>query len=540
MPFSVWRGDGLRLDRYAAGGPREVYYSIVQSPKTQEWVSAYPVVTPLLVTPLYAPTLWVDAFRPDHPRWGGVVRVLSEKAAASLICAAAIALFFLALRRHLSAGVSLAFSLLLAFATPVWSLSSQSLWPHGTAQLLLCVALYVLSEPSRDLSRGGLVGLGLVAGLLTANRPQDLPWSAAIAGIVLLRTGRRSAPFWLASASVAMLLAAYNLRYFTSIKGAYGDWAKFGYADIPFRVPDANSLAGLWLSTRGLLFACPFLLWAALLWRRRPRDPQTLPGREVLVCVGALIAFWLFHAAYPYWGGGYTYGPRYMSDALPVLVAGAVPALLGMRLLVEKAAFGVCVAWALFFQGVGAFAYPAGDRGHEQHGVWRLARASVLVAAAHGPAAPHYLSAFLPESWIMSQPLRPEQRSARLEWLEPPPETARPLEVVSFKVAARVGPGESWSSLGGPLGGFGARWRANWKRDDGQVDLGADAWLGLRVGPGERTEKTLRLVAPVHPGRYRLSIEPAQFAFHEWLSLSAAGSGPLVAEVDVRPRVDGD
>jgi hypothetical protein len=392
-----------------------------------------------------------------------------------------------------------------------------------------------------------LIGLGVVAGLLTANRPQDLPWSAAIAGVVLLRSGKRSVPFWAASAGVAVLLAGYNLRYFTSVRGAYGDWAKFGYPDIPFRLPDLNALAGLWVSTRGLLFACPFLIWAALVWWRRPREGNGLPGREILIATGALVAFWLFHASYPYWGGGYTYGPRYMSDAVPVLLAAVVPAWLGMRHVVERAAFGLCVAWALFFQAVGAFAYPAGDSGNEQHGVWSLARSSVLVAAAHGPAAPHYLSSLIPASWVLSEPVRAEQRDARLEWVSPPPAAAEPLEVVSMRVAARVGPGPVWSSLGGPLGGFGARWRARWQREDGQVDVGADAWLGLHVEPGERIEKTLRLVAPVHPGRYVLSVEPAQFAFDHWLGLSVAGSGPaaspasgpLTAELEIRPRIGG-
>ena len=93
LPFRILSGHGLTLDELK-GVPPSVTYSIVRS-RTGSWISFYPVVTPLLVTPLYVPAaLWVAR--------GGdaeTARVLMEKLAASVVAAGSAALLFLVLRR---------------------------------------------------------------------------------------------------------------------------------------------------------------------------------------------------------------------------------------------------------------------------------------------------------------------------------------------------------------------------------------------------------------------------------------------------------
>ena len=73
LPFRILSGHGLALEELK-GVPPSVSYSIVQS-RTGSWISFYPVVTPLLVTPLYVPAAaWVA--RGGDPE---IARVLMEK-----------------------------------------------------------------------------------------------------------------------------------------------------------------------------------------------------------------------------------------------------------------------------------------------------------------------------------------------------------------------------------------------------------------------------------------------------------------------------
>src|ERR1035437_2265403 len=69
LPFRILSGHGLTLEE-PKGIPPSISYSIVRS-RTGSWVSFYPVVTPLLVTPLYVPAaVWVA--RGGGPEIAGV------------------------------------------------------------------------------------------------------------------------------------------------------------------------------------------------------------------------------------------------------------------------------------------------------------------------------------------------------------------------------------------------------------------------------------------------------------------------------------
>ncbi|HTS03156.1 MAG TPA: hypothetical protein VMN04_11570, partial [Thermoanaerobaculia bacterium] len=127
IPFRLLSGHGLTLSAGDAGSP--VAYSIVRS-RTGSFVSFYPVVTALLVTPLYVPVvLWLrggDA---------GVARVLMEKVAASTLAAASVAWLFLALRRLASERIATLLALAYAFGTLTWAVSSQALWLQTSSEL---------------------------------------------------------------------------------------------------------------------------------------------------------------------------------------------------------------------------------------------------------------------------------------------------------------------------------------------------------------------------------------------------------------------
>jgi hypothetical protein len=112
-------GHPMALPRYrpANDDGKAVYYEptaywMIRT-REHELASFYPVVTPLLVAPLYAPAaLWLDARGWEQPHVDRVAEWM-EKLAASILAAAASVLVFLLLRRE---GNRWAMPLALAFA----------------------------------------------------------------------------------------------------------------------------------------------------------------------------------------------------------------------------------------------------------------------------------------------------------------------------------------------------------------------------------------------------------------------------------------
>jgi len=164
-------------------------------------VSLYPVVTPLLVTPLYVPAVaylqlrgWSDA-RLDH-----VAKVM-EKLAASFLAALSASLLYLLLRRRARPPTALLLTVAYAFGTTTWVISSQALWQHAIAEVLVIGALLLLTAPAtatRTIA-AGLLLLGLIAG----NRPPDAILAAALGVYGLSWAGRRLAPLLSAAAAVS-------------------------------------------------------------------------------------------------------------------------------------------------------------------------------------------------------------------------------------------------------------------------------------------------------------------------------------------------
>lgn len=529
IPFGLWHGEGVTLDAHGGKLPPEIGYSIVRS-KHGRWVSLYPIVTPLLVSPLYAPTLWVPWFRPEDPELGSVVRSVMEKLSASVLAALSVAVVFLLLRKRASHRDATFLTAAYAFGTSTWAISSQQLGQHAAAQLLLALCLLILVGV-RPLRLPGLALLGLLAGLLTANRPQDVFFSAAIAWIVLRRHGRRSWPFAVAAGLVAAGLVAYNLTHFSGVTGGYGDYRLPGGGRLEPSFPLLSAIAGLLISNRGLLTFSPFFL--LLLFR-----PRAIAGPrpETAVLATAWACTVLFYASYPGWSGGYTYGPRYLADGLPLLVLFVAGPVASVRSLTGRALLAVSVLFAISLQFVGAFCYPGGDSGNERFGFWSLSRSSPVLAARSGLQPPHFLPLVAP-TLVMRGALSPSDARGELRWAEAPPARALADSRLDLEVEVTNRGRRRWSSLGNWFGRDAVRLAAWWTRDDGRAVPGSartEAWLSGGLDPGETTVKDIRPLAPAVAGSYLLNLGVLQVG-----GVSAApsteGVGALQTIVDVTP-----
>ncbi|HVT17697.1 MAG TPA: hypothetical protein VHQ90_16155 [Thermoanaerobaculia bacterium] len=421
LPFSLWRHGSLSLDSLSPlvtevppGKPFHTPYWLWRSPEGHLF-SVYPIVTPLLLAPLYAPAaaqLWWRGWE----QWRVADRAIEmEKLAAALLAAAGAGALYLLLRRRLPPRRAGVLAAAYALGTGTWSISSQALWQHGTAELLLILAL--LGATARA-SLAATLLTGLTCGLLAANRPPDALLAVAVLAALALERRQITRPAAhaplaalaaiAAIAAIAALAAAvalapflwYNFRVFGHLAGGY---AAIGLASPhPFyHHPLLGGMAGLLVSpAKGLLVFSPFL--AFLVLRLAPRAPEWNAGYRALdLCLALAAAGLLVFYARTDWRGGSCYGPRFLTDLLPALVWLLAP-VVGRLRAAGMAAFALAVALSIAVEAVGAFCYPRGGSdsrlyppsrpwGEIGPEVWSWRGAPVLVEARAGCAPPDLL-----------------------------------------------------------------------------------------------------------------------------------------------------
>jgi hypothetical protein len=379
VPFALLKGGTLLLDPVL---------DVVRTSRRAYWVlparngghaSLFPVVAPLLVTPLYLPAA-IQLARQGWPSAGlDAAGAFMEKLAASCIAAAAAGLMFLLLRRRMRPARALGLTAAFALGTETWMIGSQALWQHGTEELLLIVALLTLTGP---LTAARLALGGAACGLAIAGRPIDALLVAPFAVVAPAWAGRRSAWFFLGASAPLALTAAYNLETFGLLGGGYELFVKAGRRYFEEQSMARGLVEMLFSPDKGLFFYTPFLLLPVYPRRALARTAalpgQGLPGipagasrlaavrrfladrdRALTVLLLAGIVAQLLVYSRSDWRGGTCYGPRYLADCLPLLTWMLAPVVetLAARPL---AIFRVAVLFSIAVQAVGAFCYPLG------------------------------------------------------------------------------------------------------------------------------------------------------------------------------------
>lgn len=310
-------------------------------------VSLYPAVTPLLVAPLYFPAVvWLNAHGWEQPNIDRVAELM-EKFSASLLASIASVLMYLLLRRD-GDRWSLPLALAFAFGTNTWMISSQALWQHGTGEMLVALALLLVVGPA---SRVRIALLGAVCVLMAMNRPPD----GLIAGAILIFVvwSRRRSAFWLLAGGALPLAALlyYNFNFTGSVFGGYGvaraqarNFFQLSWSGVP----------GLLVSpTRGLLIFAPFLVFIPVGLIQRLRSSSSR-GLAVVLSLAVVAQVLLYSQAD--WRAGVSWGPRWLTDLLPVLVWMLAPAPLVLRWRTRRLLILAMVA-SVFVQVGGAFWY---------------------------------------------------------------------------------------------------------------------------------------------------------------------------------------
>lgn len=321
------------------------------------WVSMRPPGSALAAVPFVAGF----AIAHDQPLRDVNMQQLGKLAGAVSVAAAA-ALFFVVCGR-MAPSAAWPATLLFALGTCLYSVASQSLWMHGPAVFWLCAALYFLIGRG-DIPRDHLAA-GFALGCAVLTRPSVAFFAVATIGaFVLLRRWRGLGWLALGGLAPAILLLQYNSRQFGhALLGGYEgeNWME--------RPPWWLGLGGLLIApSRGLLVYSPALVLAPLgAWiLLRQRWAASDATRAVLLTwLGAAIATWVFYGRFFDWLGGFSYGPRYLTETMPVLCLLFALAFERLRAGWPRRAAAALVALSVAVHAVGVF-------GHSGYQDWQV------------------------------------------------------------------------------------------------------------------------------------------------------------------------
>ena len=372
LAVSLARGDGLVLDRYfpehLETRRRLPYWAAYERGHI---VSRYPVGAALLALPFTFPqVLILDSLRPGWDaipaQTGWYWRAIGKNSATLIAALTAIVILYLLHSLELGRAAMPA-TLVVALGSPLWTIASQSLWQHGPVALALACMLALLHSDHPRPWQLCLAGFAAAASVWF--RPTSFIFAAPIF-LTVVWLHRRSALWFLPFPLIlGAALLIYNYWYFQNPLG--------GYAELLAYVGKAQAVQGAWSDdwwsgasgtlfspSRGLFIFCPWIVVALF---TLPATASRIARRPVIaIAVAMLLPFFAVLAKQSTWWAGWTYGPRYWTDTLPlfaiVLGYGISWSLEACRPILV--AFAATAAVAISIQGIGALCYPSSWAGH--------------------------------------------------------------------------------------------------------------------------------------------------------------------------------
>ena len=314
LPYSLLKEANFDLDEFRFIYAHGVPGYLIQAGR--HIVSTYPPGAALLALPFYLlPVL--GGVAPELNVWGSLIDV--EKLAAATLTAMSVALMYATLRRLIHRKAAFLLSVIYAFGTSAFSISSQALWQHGPSQLLLAASLYCLVRGMDQPKWVPFSGVTLGGAVLC--RPTILLVAVPLATYVFHAHRKQSSLFTLFVLPPAAFFLLYNYWYFGSATRVGYDQGFFSVA--VWNTPFFEGLAGILASpSRGLFVYSPVFLFsiggAVIAWRSSGK----LLYRYVSLAVVAVIAL---YGKWPIWWGGWSFGPRLLADLAPLLTLLMVP-----------------------------------------------------------------------------------------------------------------------------------------------------------------------------------------------------------------------
>lgn len=271
-----------------------------------------------------------------------------EKVVASIVVGLAASLIFLtAFLVSESLTAALVTWAAFAFGTAAWSIGSRALWQHGPSMLMLSAAILILVKSQ---NRPGLLRFaGLPLGFAYLIRPTNILLLVLIGLWVCFRERRECLGYFLYAGLSIVPFFAFNHFYLHSWLPEYYRGGRINLLNFGWIQP---ALANLISPSRGLLIFSPVLLFGicASIWRLCQRRATSL---ELLLWV-ITVAHLIVVSAFPRWWAGHTYGPRFMSDILPIFALLTVEWWRERPRIAWQVLFWITLTISIFIQAKGA------------------------------------------------------------------------------------------------------------------------------------------------------------------------------------------
>jgi hypothetical protein len=368
LPFGILDQHTVFFDHFAN------YLQTIKNPymfsvRGDHYLSYFPIVVPVLVTPLYViPYLFLHFFHIPvdlaNPSFE-ITRMVMDKIAASLIAALSAVFLYLTLKNLFSKNTALFCTLVYAFATNTWVISSQTLWQHGAIELFLVILIYLVVTNEKEENRHNFLLMGLLSGLLFFCRPIDSILLLPILYYVLSSNTREKVYYAGALVLASLPFAAYNLFFFNNLFGGYITNVSFFHFD----VSAVYSFFGLLISpNRGLLIFSPVCLLAIFGISEIKTIKTGKMQHFLIVAAISVLCQIIAYSFFSIWWAGWCYGPRFLTGTLPFLIlfcalyfdtfSKKTWAEKGRGKYLITGVIVMLVCWSVCVQIVGAFYYP--------------------------------------------------------------------------------------------------------------------------------------------------------------------------------------
>ena len=519
VPVALLQHGDCDLTRYdALLQPRHPSALVIRS--GGRLVSFYPIGASVSALPFYLPYLLPGRVRVTMLNAENLGRV-----AATFFAAASAVLLLWVLWEWTTPGRAIALCVLYGLGTCNLSTLSKALWQHAPAEFWIAAGMFALSGVRLDRSRW-LAAAGACLGMSVFCRPSNVPF--LLAPMVWLLLERRLKACGLVALG-ACLPAAVNVAYNVTYLGGVVSGGGYGNPLSSFALHGERIWGMLASPARGLFVFVPFLLLLPVsLWSLHSSDraQRRLVVSMVLGFAGSL----LITNAWPVWWGGYSFGPRLLSDGTPALVAAlaslplrrvwsALLAVLGAVSIAIHLMGAIVVGRPLWWDQV---YMPSGWDSTEN--LWSLRRAPLVFYARlsyrdrfglrpDGLTDPEYCRGTIHGEF----PAKVRRGSSTLAW-------------VSLQNRGRV----EWWQLSGndQYGGMHLTYR--WIKPDGEAfgSPGVRSVLWDDLAPGASSRSAMTVIAPVHPGPWTLRLT----ATAEGVRWCDDGPAPLYVDIPVSVR----
>lgn len=277
----------------------------------------YPLGTPLLSLPAVwvAGHMGVSPVRADNT-YDNNGEAAIEAALAAALCAIVVCLFFHIALLWLPLRHSIGMALVGGFCTPLLSTLSRSMWSQTWLVALLTISLYLVCRALKNARHPSMILLATTTALMYFVRPTAV---VPILGITVLVYTHWRQKFLL----YAIVGAFWAVAFAILSKGTYQSWLPPYYQQhlsgtATFFVALAGTMAS---PSRGWLIYTPCILLLCFLPARVPliRDRALL-----IACLAVMLVHWVLISSWSIWWGGFSYGPRLMSDTVPWLFVACV------------------------------------------------------------------------------------------------------------------------------------------------------------------------------------------------------------------------